>query len=177
MDLQKKMIFKFIKRFFDFLFSFISIIFFFPILIILVLISFLIQGSPIFFIHERLGLNAVPFKMIKFRSMKIGPSLSAKDDEKRLTSYGKFLRKTSLDELPVFLNVLKGDMSLVGPRPMPIKYLKRFNKKQKIRMKIKPGLTGLAQVEGRNNLTWEKKFELDVKYIERSSLYLDLKIQ
>ena len=110
--------------------------------------------------------------MIKFRSMLVGPSISAEDDVKRITKFGRLLRKTSLDEVPVLLNVIKGDMSLVGPRPMPLKYLKRFNEHQIKRLNIKPGITGLAQISGRNNLSWEKKFSLDIKYLSKQSFFL-----
>ena len=105
--------------------------------------------------------------------MLVGPSFSAKDDVKRITSLGRLLRKTSLDEIPVLLNVIKGDMSLVGPRPMPLKYLKRFNGHQIKRLNIKPGITGLAQISGRNNLSWEKRFDLDVEYLSKQSLAFD----
>ena len=165
--------FDIIKRCYDFFFSIIALIFFSPFLVIVIIISFFIQGFPVFFFHKRLGLNGKSFQMIKFRTMKNGPSLSAKDDERRLTRYGRFLRITSIDELPVLINVIKGEMSLVGPRPMPIKYLARFNKDQIKRLEIKPGLTGLAQVEGRNRLSWEDKFKLDVDYINRKSIIFD----
>ena len=102
------------------------------------MLSLFYQGLPVFFVHERLGINGKSFKMFKFRSMTVGPSISAKDDETRLTKFGRFLRRTSIDELPVLINVIKGDMSLVGPRPMPLKYLIRFNKNQKKRIYIKP---------------------------------------
>tara|TARA_Y100001935_G_C17040648_1_gene377086 strand:- start:19 stop:543 length:525 start_codon:yes stop_codon:yes gene_type:complete len=138
--------------------------------------SVIFQGFPIFFIHKRLGLNGKPFKMIKFRSMLVGPSISAEDDVKRITKYGRLLRKTSLDEIPVIFNVIKGEMSLVGPRPMPLKYLKRFNDYQIKRLSIKPGITGLAQISGRNNLSWEQRFDLDIKYLLKKSLIFDIYI-
>ena len=112
--------------------------------------------------------------MVKFRTMDNGHSLSAKHDIIRLTPWGRVLRRTSIDELPVLFNVIKGDMSLVGPRPMPTKYLPRFNKSQIKRLKVKPGITGLAQVTGRNSLSWEERFELDVKYVKQNSLIGDL---
>jgi sugar transferase EpsL len=121
-----------------------------------------------------LGKDGHPFTMVKFRTMDNGHSLSAKHDITRLTSWGRVLRKTSIDELPVLFNVIKGDMSLVGPRPMPTKYLPRFNKSQINRLNVKPGITGLAQVTGRNSLSWEEKFELDVKYVKQNSLIEDL---
>ena len=119
--------YKLLKRLLDLSFWSNYSFFISPVIIIICLISVMSHGFPIFFIHERLGLNGKPFKMIKFRSMLVGPSISAEDDVKRITKFGRLLRKTSLDEVPVLLNVIKGDMSLVGPRPMPLKYLKRFN--------------------------------------------------
>ena len=112
--------------------------------------------------------------MVKFRSMLNTRSLSAEHDKMRLTKWGRFIRKASIDELPVFLNVLKGEMSLVGPRPLPIKYLSRFNSFQLKRISVKPGITGLAQVEGRNHLSWEERFNYDIKYVENNSFFSDL---
>ena len=160
----------------DEIFSFFSLIFLIPILIIVSLACLLAQGRPVFFRDLRLGKKGKPFQMIKFRTMKNGPSLSSEDDEKRLTAFGKFLRKTSIDELPVFFNVLKLDMSIVGPRPLPVKYLNRFDKYQIKRLDVKPGITGLAQINGRNKLSWEDKFFFDVKYVKQKSFLLDLKI-
>jgi lipopolysaccharide/colanic/teichoic acid biosynthesis glycosyltransferase len=104
------------------------------------------------------------------------PSLSAEDDRKRLTKWGRFIRHTSLDEFPVLFNVLKGEMSLVGPRPLPIKYLSRFNSYQLKRMSVKPGITGLAQIKGRNHLSWDERFKYDIKYVENYSFFTDIKI-
>ena len=145
-----------------------------PIILIAAVISVISQGFPIFFQHERLGRDGFPFTMVKFRTMDNGHSLSAKHDITRLTSWGRVLRKTSIDELPVLFNVIKGDMSLVGPRPMPTKYLPRFNKSQINRLNVKPGITGLAQVTGRNSLSWEERFALDVNYVKNNSLMGDL---
>ncbi len=164
---------KLLKRLLDLFFGLMIIFFITPVILIISLISIIAHGFPIFFIHKRLGLHGKPFNMIKFRSMLVGPSFSAKDDVKRITSLGRLLRKTSLDEIPVLLNVIKGDMSLVGPRPMPLKYLKRFNGHQIKRLNIKPGITGLAQISGRNNLSWEKRFDLDVEYLSKQSLAFD----
>lgn len=148
-----------------------------PIILIAAVISVISQGFPIFFHHERLGRDGLPFTMVKFRTMDNGHSLSAKHDITRLTPWGRVLRRTSIDELPVlFFNVIKGDMSLVGPRPMPTKYLPRFNASQIKRLNVKPGITGLAQVTGRNSLSWEERFELDVKYVKQNSLIGDLMI-
>ena len=168
--------YKLLKRLLDLSFGLIILLFITPAIITICLASIMIHGFPIFFIHERLGLNGKPFKMIKFRSMLVGPSISAEDDVKRITKLGRLLRKTSLDEVPVLLNVIKGDMSLVGPRPMPLKYLKRFNDNQIKRLNIKPGITGLAQISGRNNLSWEKKFSLDIKYLSKKSFSFDIYI-
>ena len=168
--------YKLLKRLFDLFFGLIILFFITPVIITICIVSVKIHGFPIFFIHERLGLNGKPFKMVKFRSMLIGPSISAEKDVKRITKLGRLLRKTSLDEVPVLLNVIKGDMSLVGPRPMPLKYLKRFNGHQIKRLNIKPGITGLAQISGRNNLSWEKRFDLDVEYLSKQSLIFDILI-
>lgn len=163
------------KRLFDVLASMIGLIILSPIILIAAVISVISQGFPIFFHHERLGRDGFPFTMVKFRTMDNGHSLSAKHDITRLTPWGRVLRRTSIDELPVlFFNVIKGDMSLVGPRPMPTKYLPRFNKSQIKRLNVKPGITGLAQVTGRNSLSWEERFELDVKYVKQNSLIGDL---
>ena len=164
------------KLFFDFILSFSLLIILLPIMSIISLIIFFKSGSPIFFIQNRIGKNGKSFKMIKLRTMTIGPSLSAENDETRITNLGRFLRKTSMDELPVLFNVLKGEMSLVGPRPMPVKYLTRFNDFQIIRLKTRPGITGLAQINGRNNLSWEERFNLDVEYVKTRSFILDINI-
>ena len=159
---------------FDIVVSFIVLIFLSPFLLIISLITIFFQGLPVLFFHDRLGKNGISFKMVKFRTMINGPSLSAEHDIKRLTKWGRFLRKTSVDELPVLINVIKGEMSLVGPRPLPIKYLNRFNSFQKQRMNIKPGITGLAQIHGRNSLSWEDRFKYDIDYIQKRTFLLDL---
>ncbi len=166
--------FRLIKRLFDVLASIIGLIILSPIILTAAVISVISQGFPIFFHHERLGRDGFPFTMVKFRTMDKGHSLSAKHDITRLTSWGRVLRKTSIDELPVLFNVIKGDMSLVGPRPMPTKYLPRFNKSQINRLNVKPGITGLAQVTGRNSLSWEERFALDVNYVKNNSFMGDL---
>ena len=129
-------------------------------------------GSPVFFIQERPGLRARPFRLIKFRTMRDGTG----SDAERLTRLGRFLRAASLDELPELLNVLKGDMSLVGPRPLLMRYLPRYTPEQMRRHEVRPGITGWAQVNGRNTITWEQKFEYDVWYVDNQSLWLDIKI-
>jgi lipopolysaccharide/colanic/teichoic acid biosynthesis glycosyltransferase len=165
-----------IKSGFDIFSSLLGLILLLPIMIVVGIISILYQGFPILFSHERLGKDGRPFTMIKFRTMESGNSLSAEHDIIRLTPWGRVLRRTSIDELPVLFNVIKGDMSLVGPRPMPIKYLSRFNEFQILRLKVKPGITGLAQVTGRNSLSWEERFQLDVQYVKHNSFVGDLKI-
>tara|TARA_Y100000590_G_C15694899_1_gene1004760 strand:+ start:1603 stop:2217 length:615 start_codon:yes stop_codon:yes gene_type:complete len=165
-----------IKILFDFLTSFIGLVLLLPFFIIISSISIVFQGFPVFFLHKRLGKNGIIFTIIKFRTMANGPSESAEHDITRLTRWGRFLRKTSIDELPVLLNVIKGDMSLVGPRPLPVKYLPRFNSFQKKRMNVKPGITGLAQAHGRNQLSWEERFDFDIQYTKEKSFFLDLSI-
>jgi sugar transferase EpsL len=167
-----------LKRFFDIVASFIGLFIFSPLLLLMSIIVIIIHGSPIFFKQERPGKHGKPFIFYKFRTMthekdEEGNLLPDKD---RLTSFGSFLRKTSLDELPSLFNVLKGDMSLVGPRPLLMQYLPLYNDFQKRRHEVKPGITGWAQINGRNAISWEKKFELDVWYVENQSFLLDMKI-
>jgi len=149
--------------------------------LLFVMLAFLVRirlGSPLFFIQTRPGLHDIPFKLYKFRTMidrRDGHGYLLPDAE-RLTPFGRFLRSTSLDELPELFNVLKGDMSLVGPRPLLMQYLDRYTPEQARRHEVKPGITGWAQVNGRNALTWEEKFKLDVWYVDHQSFWLDLKI-
>lgn len=164
------------KRIFDIIASLVGLIILSPIMLILSLMILIINGRPVFFIQPRLGKDKVSFSMIKFRTMRRGGSISAEDDAIRQTRIGKFLRKTSLDEIPVLFNVLKGDMSLVGPRPLLVKYANRFNKAQDRRHQVMPGITGLAQIKGRNELSWEKKFEYDIQYVNQQSFFIDIKI-
>lgn len=168
----------FLKRVFDIIFSLAWLIGFSPLLIVVGVLVRIKLGSPILFIQERPGKDAKPFRMVKFRTMtdardEAGNLLS---DEVRLTPFGKFLRSTTLDEFPEMWNVLVGDMSVVGPRPLMMRYLPRYNKFQARRMEMKPGVTGLAQINGRNAISWDEKFALDVSYIDNSSFWLDLKI-
>lgn len=135
-------------------------------------------GSPVFFRQTRPGLDGRPFQMVKFRTMTDahGPDGRLQPDAERLTPFGRFLRSTSLDELPEFFNVLKGDMSLVGPRPLLMEYLPLYSPEQARRHEVRPGITGWAQVNGRNALSWEEKFRFDVWYVDHRSLWLDIKI-
>ena len=135
-------------------------------------------GAPIFFYQERPGKDGIIFKMIKFRSMKdaFDEKGSPLPDDKRITPFGQKLRSTSLDEMPQLINVLKGDMSIVGPRPQMKDFLEHYTPEQMRRHEVRPGMTGLAQVSGRNHLSWEEKFELDVEYVDKQSIWLDFKI-
>lgn len=135
-------------------------------------------GSPILFKQTRPGLNGKPFEMIKFRTMKDATDKNGNPlpDSERLTPFGQKLRSTSLDELPELWNVLKGDMSIVGPRPLLMRYLPYFTDEERQRFKVRPGITGLAQINGRNFLSWDERFQLDIKYVNEQSLFLDLKI-
>ena len=166
------------KRAFDFLIALITLIFFYPIILLLILLVRQKIGAPVFFSQVRPGLNGKPFKMFKFRTMTdvcdVNGELLA--DSERLTRFGSFLRSSSLDELPGLWNVLKGDMSLVGPRPLLMQYLDRYTPEQARRHEVRPGITGWAQVNGRNAISWEDKFFLDVWYVDHQSIWLDIKI-
>ena len=168
----------FFKRIFDFTVALIGLLFLSPIfLIVTVGLYFANQGKPFFF-QKRPGINGEIFSIIKFKTMndKRNPQGNLLPDAERLTPIGAFVRKTSLDEIPQLLNVLKGEMSLIGPRPLLPEYLKLYNDFQKRRNDVKPGITGWAQVNGRNAISWEKKFELDVWYVDHISFLLDMKI-
>lgn len=172
------MIYKYIKRILDIISSLLAIIILSPLLGILTVIgAFEMKGNP-FFTQERPGKDEKIFKLVKFRTMtnakdKDGNLLS---DADRLTRYGKFLRNTSLDELPELFNILKGDMSVIGPRPLLVKYLPRYNQHQHRRHEVRPGLSGWAQVNGRNAISWEDKFNYDVEYVDNYSIVMDVKI-
>ena len=166
------------KRFIDITFSAIILIILLPILTIILLIILLSIGRPIFFTQKRSGLNHVPFTLYKFRTMDNNRDEDNKllSDNSRLTKFGKILRKTSLDELPSLWNVLRGEMSLVGPRPLLVEYIEYYSTKEAGRNRVKPGITGWAQINGRNKISWGKKFELDNWYIDNQSFLLDSKI-
>jgi lipopolysaccharide/colanic/teichoic acid biosynthesis glycosyltransferase len=167
-----------IKRIFDVFLSSFALVLLLPIILLTGFMIFLHLGRPVVFCQVRPGCNEVPFRMYKFRSMLDSKDKFGRDlpDELRLTSFGRFLRSTSLDELPGLFNVLKGDMSLVGPRPLLMEYLPLYSKEQARRHEVRPGITGWAQVNGRNAISWEDKFKLDVWYIDNYSFWLDIKI-
>ncbi|MBB1369931.1 sugar transferase [Pseudoalteromonas sp. SR45-4] len=166
------------KRLFDFIVALSALLSLLPVTIVVALLIRFKLGSPILFTQNRPGLHGKVFKMMKFRSM-----LDAKDkhgnllpDNERMTKFGSFLRSTSLDELPGLFNVLKGDMSLVGPRPLLVQYLPLYSTEQARRHNVRPGITGWAQVNGRNAISWDQKFKFDVWYVDNQSFFLDLKI-
>ncbi len=168
----------FFKRLLDIVISALVIILFCWLYLILAIIVRLNLGSPIIFTQDRPGKNGKIFKMYKFRSMsdKRDENGELLPDYKRLNKFGRILRSTSLDELPEFFNILKGDMSFVGPRPLLVKYLEHYNKHDMRRHEVRPGLTGLAQVSGRNALTWKAKFEKDIEYVDNITLLMDIKV-
>jgi sugar transferase EpsL len=166
------------KRLFDLILSIFGLFLLFPVILIVILIIWYKFGNPIFFCQQRPGLNGKPFIIYKFRTMtnELDKNRNLLPDAERLTKLGKFLRSSSLDELPELLNVLKGEMSLVGPRPLLMQYLDLYTPEQARRHDVRPGITGWAQINGRNAISWEEKFEYDVWYVENCSLWLDLKI-
>ncbi len=166
------------KRIFDVVVSLFLLIFLAPLLVLIALLVWIIHGSPVLFRQQRPGYQGKPFFCYKFRTMKDLRDQNGQllPDEQRLTRLGKILRSTSLDELPELINVLRGEMSLVGPRPLLMQYLDRYTPEQARRHEVLPGITGWAQVNGRNALSWEEKFRLDVWYVDHWSFWLDLKI-
>ena len=168
----------FVKRLLDITISLIALIFLLPLMSLIYLLVIINLGSPAFFLQERVGKDNKIFKMIKFRTMKNSTDKNGNllSDNERVTKFGGFLRSFSLDELPELINILKGDMSLVGPRALLVKYLGLYNDEQIRRHEVLPGLTGWAQINGRNSITWSEKFKLDVWYVDNWSLWLDIKI-
>ncbi len=166
------------KRLFDILFALLVVVLSSPVTLMLALLLWAGQGWPVFFTQARPGLNGKLFKLVKFRTMRDAYDGSGKalPDEQRITGLGRFMRRTSLDELPEFINVLIGDMSVVGPRPLLVQYLERYSPEQARRHDVLPGVTGWAQVNGRNALSWDEKFQLDVWYVDHWSFGLDLRI-
>jgi lipopolysaccharide/colanic/teichoic acid biosynthesis glycosyltransferase len=166
------------KRIFDIFFSLGWLIVFSPLLVVVAILVRMKLGSPVLFLHERPGKDGKPFRIVKFRSMTDARDAEGKllSDNERLTAFGKFLRASTLDEFPEMWNVLIGEMSVVGPRPLMMSYLPRYNATQRRRMEVRPGVTGWAQINGRNAISWEQKFALDVWYVDNQSLWLDLKI-
>jgi len=167
----------FFKRLFDFLISLTALIVISPVLLIIMIFLYFSNDRSVFFTQQRPGLQGRIFRVIKFKTMNDRKDEQGNllPDADRLTATGRFLRSTSLDELPQLINVVKGDMSLVGPRPLLVKYLPLYNERQARRHEVRPGITGWAQVNGRNAISWEQKFELDVYYVEHISLALDIK--
>lgn len=168
----------YIKRILDFLLSLIALL---TLAIPLIIVGLLIRiklGSPIFFRQPRPGKNGKIFKIFKFRTMNNNKDKNGNllPDNMRLTKFGRFIRSTSIDELPELINILKGDMSIVGPRPLLVEYLTLYNEEQKHRHDVRPGLTGLAQIKGRNNITWEERFKYDIEYVNSVSFINDCKI-
>lgn len=178
MEHKKGIYEKYIKRMLDFILSLIALICLSPVLLIVSILVRTKLGSPIIFKQQRPGKNEKIFTLYKFRTMTDEKDENGKllPDSQRLTKFGKFLRSTSLDELPELINIIKGDMAIVGPRPLLVEYLPLYNKEQKHRHDVRPGLTGLAQVNGRNLISWEEKFDDDLKYIKKITFIGDIKI-
>jgi|TARA_B100002003_G_C13889245_1_gene433734 sugar transferase EpsL len=172
------MLYKYFKIIFDYIFSAIALLLLSPLILLTAFLTLLFIGKPIFFSQERPGLHGKSFIMYKFRTMNNDRDSDQNllPDKERLGNFGKLLRSISIDELPTLINILKGEMSLVGPRPLLLRYLDRYNPQQSRRHEIKPGITGLAQVKGRNTISWDEKFRLDVWYVDHLSFWLDIKI-
>jgi len=169
---------KFFKRFFDIFLSLLALIVLFPFLLIFTVIGAIVMKGNPFFTQLRPGKDEKIFRLIKFRSMTCEKDKDGNllPDDKRLTGYGKFIRKTSIDELPELINILIGDMSIIGPRPLSVKYLPWYTEEERRRHSVRPGLSGLAQAKGRNALSWEEKFAYDLEYIDNITLFGDIKI-
>ena len=169
---------KYIKRFLDFSLSLFALLVLSPFLILFIILGAIVMKGNPFFTQDRPGKDEKIFKLIKFRTMTCETDENGEllPDDKRLTKYGKFIRSTSIDELPELINILKGDMSIIGPRPLLVKYLPLYNEQQKQRHLVRPGLTGLAQASGRNAVSWEEKFAFDVEYVHNITFLNDVKI-
>lgn len=169
---------KYLKRVFDIVFSIIALVILLPLFVVVAFLIRIKLGSPIIFKQKRPGLNAKCFTLYKFRTMTDEKDCNDKllPDEDRLTKFGQFIRSTSIDELPELWNILKGEMSFVGPRPLLEQYLDLYTPNQMRRHDVLPGLTGLAQVNGRNSITWEDKFSLDIEYVDSHSIWMDLRV-
>ena len=169
---------QFIKPSLDFLVAFFLLLILSPILVLLIFVLFLTNKGSIFFLQDRPGFRSIPFKIIKFKTMRDAVDSFGKTlpDHERITAIGKFIRRASLDELLQLVNVVKGEMSLVGPRPLLMQYLPRYSKEQARRHDVKPGITGWAQVNGRNTISWDEKFKLDVYYVDHQTFFFDLSI-
>jgi lipopolysaccharide/colanic/teichoic acid biosynthesis glycosyltransferase len=170
--------YRYFKRWLDLASSFMAIILLAPVLILLMILIRIKLGGPVFFTQNRPGLGTKVFKMVKFRSMTNERDEKGEllPDQMRITTLGRFLRRTSLDELPELINVIRGDMSVIGPRPLLVKYLPFYTKREMKRHEVRPGITGWAQVNGRNLLNWDKRLELDAEYVETMSIGLDIRI-
>lgn len=169
---------EYFKRIFDFILAFFLLVFLLPLMVSICVLIIFTMGSPVFFLQDRIGVNGRVFRLIKFRSMTNAESESESFDEPNLrtTKIGRFLRKSSLDELPELWNILRGQMSFVGPRPLPKHYSKRFTTRQWKRHCVRPGLTGLAQIKGRTKLTWLRRFSYDLWYTNNGGIFIDLSI-
>lgn len=167
---------KYRKVFFDRLMAGVLGVFLFPLILSISLLLFITQGNPIIFVQSRSGKNLQRFSLYKFRTLKPADRDDLSMENRKFTFLGKFLRRSGLDELPQLINIIKGEMSFVGPRPLPIEYEELYNKAQLDRFQVKPGITGWAQVHGRNNISWEKRFEFDLWYVNNISLSIDFKI-
>lgn len=166
-----------LKRGLDFCFSVVLLVVFLPLMIVVGLLALVLQGRPIFFVQVRPGLHEQPFRLVKFRTMSHGnQALDGALREKYTTRFGKILRSLSIDELPQLVNILRGNMSFVGPRPLLMEYLPLYSSEQKRRHNVRPGLTGLAQIDGRNQVPWERRLTLDVVYADNHSLAMDIAI-
>ncbi|MEO1528338.1 MAG: sugar transferase [Planctomycetota bacterium] len=166
------------KRVFDIVVSLLLLVMLSPLLLAIAFLVRIGLGSPVFFRQQRPGLHGTPFRLLKFRTMRVAIDKDGQPlpDEERLTRFGNFLRSSSLDELPELLNVLSGEMSLVGPRPLLMEYLELYNAEQQRRHEVRPGITGWAQVNGRNSVSWDEKFQMDVWYVDHHSTWLDVRI-